>query len=97
LQKAAPKHWFASGQQINVAKCPTRFGLVSWTTKAVSNDEWEITVDAGEEFTADLAVHVHPPDGSKLKSTSLGTLEKNKIIISRETLRTNRNTRFRVE
>jgi hypothetical protein len=97
LQKAAPKHWFASGQQIHVTKCPTRFGLVSWTTKAVSNDEWEIIVQAGEGFTGDLAVHVHPPDGRSLRNTSVGTLEGNKVIISREALTTNRKITFRVE
>lgn len=32
LQKAAPKHWFSSGQKIRVEKCPTRFGRLSWTT-----------------------------------------------------------------
>jgi hypothetical protein len=97
LQKAAPKHWFASGRQIHVAKCPTRFGLVSWTTKAVSDSAWEITVHTRGDFTGELAVHVHPPDGGRLKSTSLGTLEGNKVTISREALTTSRSIRFRVQ
>jgi hypothetical protein len=96
LQKAAPKHWFVSGQRIHVAKCPTRFGVVSWRTTAVSNTEWEITV-ATQGFTGDLAVHIHPPDGSSLKNTSLGKLERNKVIISREALTTNPSIRFHVQ
>ena len=37
LQKAAPKHWFASGEKIRVGQCPTRFGRLSWTTQAKSD------------------------------------------------------------
>jgi len=66
LQKAAPKHWFAAGQQIRVEKCPTRFGVVSWTTKAVSDKEWQISMTAAAGFTGDLMIHIHPPDGATI-------------------------------
>ena len=45
LQKAAPKHWFASGEKIRVANCPTRFGHIGWTTQAASNEEWHVTLN----------------------------------------------------
>lgn len=96
LQKAAPKHWFVSGQRIQVTKCPTRFGLVSWTTNAVSNTEWETAVYT-EGFTGDLAVHIHPPDGSPLRSASLGKVERNQVTISREMLASNPSITIRVK
>ena len=66
LQKAAPKHWFAAGQQIRVEKCPTRFGELAWTTKAASDREWQVMVMATNGFTADLMIHIHPPFGAVL-------------------------------
>src|SRR6185437_10417684 len=50
LQKAAPKHWFANGEEISVANCPTRFGSLSWSTRAVSNHHWKITLDCEKGF-----------------------------------------------
>jgi hypothetical protein len=96
LQKAAPKQWFVSGHRIHVAKCPTRFGLIGWTTSALSNTEWEITVHA-EGFTGDLVLHIHPPNGNSLKNTSLGKLERNKVVISREALAKSPSISLRVQ
>lgn len=76
LQKAAPKHWFAAGQQIRVEKCPTRFGALSWSTKTVNNGEWQITITPAAAFAADLIIHIHPPDGSALPPT---TVNRNKL------------------
>ena len=86
LQKAAPKHWFAAGQQIQVGKCPTRFGELSWTTKAVSNREWQLTIDLANGFAGDLHIHIHPPDGRTLSATSLGTLNGNRVVLNRHIL-----------
>lgn len=74
LQKAAPKHWFASGQKIRVGKCPTRFGRISWTTIAKSDRSWEVQLDFESPFTGDLNVHIHPPDGQPLQHSSIGTV-----------------------
>jgi hypothetical protein len=86
LQKAAPKHWFAAGQQIHVGKCPTRFGALSWTTKAVSNREWQIAIDLANGFAGDLHIHIHPSDGGRLSTTSFGTLNGNQVVLSHQTL-----------
>jgi hypothetical protein len=32
LQKAVPKNWFDAGQRIAVQNCPTRFGVISWSS-----------------------------------------------------------------
>ena len=82
LQKAAPKHWFTAGQQIRVAKCPTRFGLLSWTTKAISDRQWQVTVTAATAFSGDLLIHVHPPNGAAVPPTRVtaGQLQPNKAF-----------------
>ena len=50
LQKAAPKHWFAKGQSISVKNCPTRFGSISWSTRAVEERQWKVTVEVPKGF-----------------------------------------------
>jgi hypothetical protein len=96
LQKAAPKHWFAVGQQIHVANCPTRFGHLSWTTRA-SHNGWDIQLEAPNGFTGTLVIHIHPPKGRNLQSTSVGEVNKDRILISRETLANSRHMTVRVE
>lgn len=81
LQKAAPRHWFARGRTIAVRNCPTRFGTIAWSTHALSNDEWQISVDLPAGFCADLVIHIHPDDGRPLRKASVGVLDGNKIII----------------
>jgi hypothetical protein len=88
LQKAAPKHWFAAGQVIRVEKCPTRFGLISWTTRATSNNGWQVTVNVPHGFDGDLLIHIHPPDGRSVRNSSGGTIESGGVLISREMLKT---------
>lgn len=96
LQKAAPKHWFTAGQRISVAKCPTRFGLLSWTTTAIDNTEWEVAIETSAIFAGDLVVHIHPPDNRSLQSSSFGKIDRNRVMISREAFATNRAMKFRV-
>jgi hypothetical protein len=85
LQKAAPKHWFAAGEQIKVRRCSTRFGEIHWTTKS-SESRWSVVIDTPNGFSGDLAIHIHPPDRRALKSTTAGKLHDNAVILPRDTL-----------
>lgn len=82
LQKAAPKSWFRPGERISVKNCPTRFGPISWTTTAGSNGGWKFSLELQQPLTADLHVHIHPPHGQALRSTSVGSVEKARVILS---------------
>ncbi len=86
LQKAAPKHWFANGERIAVRNCPTRFGAITWITEATSDTNWHITVEAANGFTGDVRVHVHPPAGGALRTSSAGTVEQTSILLSKASL-----------
>ena len=81
LQKAAPRHWFAQGERIAVRQCPTRWGQVSWSTEATAGRRWHVTVEVAEGFAADLAVHIHPPDGSPLRMTTAGMIQRNSVLL----------------
>jgi hypothetical protein len=84
LQKAAPKHWFAKGERIAVRKCPTRFGTIAWTTEATSDSSWHATIEAPEGFSGEVHLHIHPPAGGILRSTSTGTIERTAVILPPE-------------
>lgn len=86
LQKAVPKHWFRKGQVISVKSCPTRFGQISWSTRALEDRRWEIKIDIPTSFSADLVIHVHPDDGKALRSSSAGTVDANKIVLDKSSL-----------
>lgn len=86
LQKAAPKHWFASGQRIRVKNCPTRFGHVSWSTVADRERSWRVQIDFDAAFEGDLLVHIHAPDGQPLRHTSSGTVIDSAIYFKRQEL-----------
>jgi hypothetical protein len=81
LQKAAPKHWFANDETISVSSCPTRFGEIQWSTVALSNRQWKVTVDVPHGFSGDLVIHIHPSDDKPIRSASQGTLDGNSVII----------------
>lgn len=84
LQKAAPSHWFAPGQTIRVNRCPTRFGQVSWTTRASQASavfRWRVDIEFSKPFAADLIVHVHPPGANPLRSASIGQLQPNRVVL----------------
>lgn len=83
LQKAAPKHWFAQGQRIKVENCPTRFGKISWNTQPASGGSWSVVIETPQGFRGDLMIHIHPPNGRKLTSTSVGQLQGNAVLIER--------------
>ncbi len=86
LQKAAPKHWFAPGERIRVARCPTRWGQVSWTTESLPGRGWKVTVETPPNFAADLAIHIHPPDGAPLRTASAGTLGADRVVFTKGSL-----------
>ena len=81
LQKAAPCEWFAPGERIHVARCPTRFGALSWTTEARARD-WLISVSLPVPFNADLLLHIHPPSRAALSHTSLGSIEGSAVRLT---------------
>ena len=87
LQKAAPRHWFAPGERIRVGRCPTRWGAISWTTEARStetgsNGSWHVTVDVEPGYAATVAVHIHPPDGASLRTSSMGRVERDRVVLA---------------
>ncbi|MEO6966580.1 MAG: hypothetical protein ABI076_11900, partial [Acidobacteriaceae bacterium] len=86
LQKAAPKHWFASGQHIRVGNCPTRFGRLSWSTVANRDRSWRVQANFSSAFMGDLMIHIHAPDAQPLRHTSAGTLSGSVIRFTREEL-----------
>lgn len=81
LQKAAPRHWFSKGQHIAVSRCPTRFGTLSWRCEALDDHSWQITLEPMSGFAGDLAIHIHPPSGARLASTSLGALSAQSVLV----------------
>ena len=74
LQKAAPCEWFAPGEHIDVGRCPTRFGEISWRTESHAK-AWKITLRVPPHFAADILIHVHPASRAPLTSTSLGSIQ----------------------
>jgi hypothetical protein len=80
LQKAAPQHWFLSGEKIQVRNCPTRFGSINWSTQAVDG-RWHVEVSFAKPFAADLLVHIHPPGRAALRSSTVGELRASHILI----------------
>lgn len=86
LQKAAPKHWFAKGERISVRRCPTRFGIVSWSTESISDSNWQVVLEVDPTFTGSLKLHIHPPAGGILRSTSSGAIEGSAVLIPRSAL-----------
>ena len=85
LQKAAPKHWFADGRSIAVKQCPTRFGEIAWSTRS-HRGGWTVTVECRAGFTADLVVHIHPPNGAAIQSSTLGTVSNHSVRIPKASL-----------
>jgi hypothetical protein len=81
LQKAAPKHWFAAARSIRVEQCPTRFGVLTWSTEAASDSEWHVSIAAENGFSGHLVIHIHPPDGRALTSATTGRLQRDRVIL----------------
>ncbi len=96
LQKAAPKHWFAAGERISVKHCPTRFGEVTWSTQSEDGASWTVALEFSAEFKADLALHIHRPDGKPLSSTSLGSVEADRVLLSQTALAGQRQLRITI-
>jgi hypothetical protein len=86
LLKAAPRHWFDSGEKIRMENCPTRFGAIGCTMEAKDGSrgllmwQFDLHFPAGV-FAADLILHVHPPDGRSLQSTTAGELRARSVLL----------------
>ncbi|HEX8725749.1 MAG TPA: hypothetical protein VF737_10205 [Gemmatimonadaceae bacterium] len=81
VQKAAPRHWFAAGTRIAVTRCPTRFGELAWVTEP-DGAGWRVTLSLPAQFAANLAVHVHRPDGRALSHASIGTVQGASVLLT---------------
>jgi len=90
LQKAAPRPWFSAGERIRVEGCPTRFGSISWVTESLplasQSPRWRVEIEVGDFKGATLAVHIHPADGHPLKTSSLGEVRADRVVLSPEVL-----------
>lgn len=86
LQKAAPKHWFADGQHISVQRCPTRFGHISWSTDALGDRRWKVTIHTAGTFQGDLKIHIHPENGQSITHASIGTVEGGVVYLAKDIL-----------
>jgi hypothetical protein len=86
LQKAAPKSWFAPGEKIAERNCPTRFGRLTWSTESLpAQSGWVVNVEfpnsATLPFNAEIIVHLHPPDGRGITSSTIGRAAENSVVI----------------
>ncbi len=102
LQKAAPKTWFAAGEKIAVRNCPTRFGQLSWSTESQrERGGWLVRIELPHSravpFSAELVVHIHPSDGRKLKTSSIGRVVNNTVVISPDALAGKRVIELRID
>ncbi len=96
LQKAAPKHWFEQGRHISVERCPTRFGHVSWRTDSLPGNKYEVEISWDRDFSGDLHVHIHPADGSVLRSASAGRVEQGVVVLERGSLQGKRKIKLQM-
>jgi hypothetical protein len=99
LQKAAPKQWFAAGERIVVNNCPTRFGLISWSTESAKGSAgWTVKLDLSrwQILNAQIIIHLHPPDGQRLNTASAGKLDGNSIVIPAGSITDHRQISIRV-
>jgi hypothetical protein len=90
LQKAAPKHWFAAGEKIQIENCPTRFGHITWISESLagpgSSVRWRCRLKFEKPLEADLILHIHTPGGQRLKSTSVGNVQPDRVVLDAATL-----------
>lgn len=91
LQKAAPKHWFSSGQKISVRKCPTRFGEISWSTEP-ERAGWTTKIEFAttSSISPEIVLHIHPADGRTLVSSSIGQVDKSTVVIPADAVAQNK-------
>jgi hypothetical protein len=100
LQKAAPKHWFSTGEKIRVDNCPTRVGRIGWTTTAAGTGPeltWQVTVRFAKPFEGDLVIHIHAPDRRALRSASLGEVHPDRVVLPASALSNQASIRLEIE
>jgi hypothetical protein len=86
LQKAAPKHWFSEGETISVDNCPTRFGTLGWSARALPHRQWCIHLNLPKKFAADIVIHIHPDDDRPLRTTTQGVLHGSRVVLRKGSL-----------
>ena len=90
LQKAAPQHWFSPGEVIRVRNCPTRFGPISWGTQSLppsmESARWKIEITLLKAYEADLVIHIHPPDRTRLRTASMGEVHPKYVVVAAKLL-----------
>jgi hypothetical protein len=96
LQKAAPKHWFKSGERIAVEHCPTRFGSIGWQTESLPGRQWRVMLNLPEKFDCTLKVHIHPHDGQPITTTSIGQIDQDHITLASGVLSGQRRIEIRI-
>lgn len=96
LQKAAPKHWFKSGERIAVERCPTRFGSIGWQTESLPGRQWRIVLNLPEKFDCTLKVHIHPADGQPITTTSIGQIEEDHVTLVSSVLSGQRKVEIKI-
>jgi hypothetical protein len=100
LLKAAPQHWFSPGEVIRVRNCPTRFGPINWSVRALEPltgpARWKVAVTLLRPYGADLVVHIHPPDRSPLRSASLGEVHPDRVVVAAKLLEGKTHIEFEV-
>ena len=57
---------------------------------AISDGEWKVTVDIPKGFAGDLVIHIHPADGAPLRSSTIGAVAKQSVVLVKVRLQANR-------
>jgi hypothetical protein len=96
VQKAAPKHWFKSGERIAVERCPTRFGTFSWQTDSLPSRQWRVQLTLPDSFNCTLKIYIRPADGKPITATSLGRLEDDHVSLTSDILSGQRSIEIKV-
>ncbi len=96
LQKAAPKHWFKPGERIAVERCPTRFGAIGWVTESLPGRQWRVMLTLPPSFACTVNIHIHPEDGGRITSSSLGKIENDYVKLTSEGLAGRRTLEIKV-
>ncbi len=96
-------HWFAAGQTIRVENCPTRYGAIGWSTVAESGPggepRWRVELDlppsgGSSDWAGGIWLHIHPPNGAALKTTTLGRVAGQVVELGQRELAGQRRLQF---
>ena len=57
---------------------------VSWSTVALSDRQWKLKIKVPAGFGGDVVVHFHPVDGKPLRNASIGKVDGDSVVLSRD-------------